>query len=111
MAANQEIEVKLRVEPEKMAKFRGSRQWRELAPVGRHALHSIYFDTTDWQLLAHGISLRTRSDGNGIVQTVKLAKGAATPVVRREWEMLVPDPIPDPSLVIDPALPPSFRQL
>jgi CHAD domain-containing protein len=37
--------------------------------------------------------------------------GATNSVVRREWEALVPDPIPDPSLVIDPALPADFRKL
>ena len=31
--------------------------------------------------------------------------------MRREWETFVPDPIPDPSLVIDPALPSDFRKL
>jgi triphosphatase len=112
MASHAEIEVKLRIDPEDTAKIRRSRWWRELEPVGhRHSLHSIYFDTNDWLLRDRGISLRARTDGKTIVQTVKMADGASDPVSRREWEALVPDPVPDPSLVIDPALPQAFRKL
>ncbi|HKA79545.1 MAG TPA: CYTH and CHAD domain-containing protein [Xanthobacteraceae bacterium] len=111
MASHQEIEVKLRADPEKIGKMRRSRWWRELEPVSRQSLHSIYFDTDDRQLRDSNISLRTRTDGHDIVQTVKLLDGSSDTVSRREWETLVPDPIPDPSLVIDPALPQEFRKL
>jgi triphosphatase len=111
MASNLEIEVKLRADPDKIAKIRRSRWWRELEPVRRQALQSIYFDTSDQQLRDSNISLRTRTDGRAVVQTVKMLNGAANSITRREWEALVPDPIPDPSLVIDPALPPDFRKL
>ena len=111
MASHQEIEVKLRADPEKIAKIRRSRWWRELEPISRQSLHSIYFDTSDRQLRDSNISLRTRADGHSIVQTVKLLNGASNSVSRREWETLVPDPIPDPSLVIDPTLPQEFRKL
>ena len=77
----------------------------------RQSLHSIYFDTSDQQLRDCDISLRTRTDGHEIVQTVKMLNGGSDSVLRREWETLVPDPIPDPSLVIDPALPQDFRKL
>jgi triphosphatase len=111
MASNLEIEVKLRADPDKIAKVRHSRWWRGLDDVRRQALHSIYFDTSDQQLRGSNISLRTRTDGHTIVQTVKMLNAAADKVSRREWEALVPDPIPDPSLVIDPALPADFRNL
>jgi triphosphatase len=111
MAPNLEIEVKLRADPGKIAKVRSSRWWRELEGVRRQALHSIYFDTNDQQLRDSNISLRTRTDGHAIVQTVKMLNGFSNSVARREWEALVPDPIPDPSLVIDPALPADFRKL
>jgi triphosphatase len=111
MASHKEIEVKLRTDPEQIAKIRRSRWWRELGPVRRQSLHSIYFDTDDRQLHDCNISLRTRTDGHAIVQTVKMMNGAAASAVRHEWETLVPDPIPDPSLVIDPALPQDFRKL
>jgi triphosphatase len=110
MASHQEIEVKLRTDPDKVAKLRRSQWWRELAPVRRQSLHSVYFDTDDQQLRDRHISLRTRTDGNAVVQTIKMLNGSS-PVARREWETLVPDPIPDPSLVIDPALPQDFRKL
>ena len=77
----------------------------------RRSLHSIYFDTSDRRLRDLNISLRTRSDGNAIVQTIKMAGCESDPVSRREWETLVHDPVPDPSLLIDPALPPAFRKL
>jgi triphosphatase len=108
---HQEIEVKLRTDPDKIAKVRRSRWWRELEPVRRQSLHSIYFDTKDQQLRQCNISLRTRTDRHAIVQTVKMQNGANDSVTRREWETLVPDPVPDPSLVIDPALPRDFRKL
>ena len=111
MASHQEIEVKLRTDPDRIAKLKRSRWWRELAPVRRQSLHSIYFDTDDRHLRDCNISLRTRTDGHAIVQTVKMMNGAAASAVRNEWETLVPDPIPDPSLVIDPALPHDFRKL
>jgi triphosphatase len=111
MAPHQEIEVKLRVDPQKLAEMRRCRWWRELEPVSRHSLHSVYFDTSDRQLHDRNISLRTRSDGKTIIQTVKMAQGPSDPVSRREWETLIPDPVPDPSLVIDPVLPQAFRNL
>src|SRR5215470_3673250 len=111
MASHEEIEVKLRVDPQKMASFRRSRWWRELEPVCKQSLHSVYFDTSDGQLRDGNISMRTRTDGHAVVQTVKLLNGASDSVSRREWEALVPDAIPDPSLVIDPALPQEFRKL
>lgn len=111
MDSNQEIEVKLRADPDKLDRIRRSRWWRELEPVQRKDLHSIYFDTDDRQLRESNISLRTRTDGHAIVQTVKVLKRPSDTVERREWETLVFDPIPDPSLLIDPVLPQSFRKL
>ena len=111
MVLRREIAVKLRTDPANAAKIRRSRWWRELEPVRRQSLHSVYFDTCDRRLRAHNISVRTRSDGNAIVQTVKMLNGSVDLHSRREWETLVADPIPDPSLVIDPALPREFRRL
>src|SRR5262245_38017321 len=50
MAPRQEIEIKLRADPAKLAAVKRSRWWRALEPARREALHSIYFDTSDWQL-------------------------------------------------------------
>jgi inorganic triphosphatase YgiF len=111
MASHQEIEVKLRVDPEKMARIRRSRWWRQIGPGRRQSLHSTYFDTNDQQLRDSDITLRTRTDGHEFVQTVKMLNGESGSLSRREWETIVPDQIPDPSLVIDPALPQDFRHL
>ena len=111
MPPRQEIEVKLRADSDKLAQIRSADWWRELGPARRRSLHSVYFDTDDLQLRDHNISLRTRTDGRDTVQTVKLLNGATGPVLHHEWETLVPDPIPDPTLVIDPTLPEDFRKL
>jgi inorganic triphosphatase YgiF len=111
MASHQEIEVKLRTEPDRMAKIRRSRWWRQIGPARRQSLHSIYFDTHDRQLRDSDVSLRTRTDGRKVVQTVKMLDGSSGSIARGEWEALLSDPIPDPSLIIDPALPQEFRDL
>jgi inorganic triphosphatase YgiF len=111
MASNQEIEVKLRIEPDTMPKIRRSDWWRRIGPGRRQSLHSVYFDTNDLQLRKSDLSLRTRTDGHEFVQTLKMLNGNSDSISRLEWEALVPDPVPDPSLVIDPALPDGFRRL
>jgi inorganic triphosphatase YgiF len=111
MASHQEIEVKLRTDPAKIAKIRRSPWWRGLERLQRQSLHSIYYDTSDHRLRDCRISLRTRTDGHSFVQTLKMPNAASDSVARTEWETTVPDPIPDPSLVIDPALPDDFRKL
>ena len=111
MASHQEIQVKLRVDPEKMAKIRRSRWWRQIGPGRRQSLHSTYFDTNNQQLRDSDIRLRTRTDGHEFVQTVKMLNGKSGSISRREWETIIPDRIPDPSLIIDPALPQDFRNL
>jgi inorganic triphosphatase YgiF len=110
MASHREIEVKLRTEPAKIAKIRRSPWWRGLERLHRKSLHSVYYDTSDHRLRDCHISLRTRNDGHSFVQTLKMSNGASDSLVRAEWETVVPDAIPDPSLVIDPALPDDFRK-
>jgi inorganic triphosphatase YgiF len=111
MASHREIEVKLRTEPAKIAKIRRSPWWRGLERLHRKSLHSVYYDTSDHRLRDCHISLRTRNDGHSFVQTLKMSNGESDSLVRTEWETVVPDAIPDPSLVIDPALPDDFRKL
>lgn len=111
MASHREIEVKLRTDPDKIAKIRRSQWWRGLERLNRQSLHSVYYDTDDHRLRDCNISLRTRTDGHSFVQTLKMLEGGSDSVSRKEWETVVPDPIPDPTLVIDPALPYEFRKL
>lgn len=111
MTAHQEIELKLRVDPDRLPAFRKSEWWRGLGRGRRKSLHSIYFDTPDQRLRDENIVLRIRLDGPNVIQTVKMGVEDSNAIVRREWEAIVPDAVPDPSLVIDPVLPPSFRRL
>lgn len=111
MAANEEIELKLRVDPEQLSAIRRSDWWCGLGEGRRKSLHGIYFDTPDCRLRDLGMVLRIRLDGKSIVQTVKRGGEGSHGFVRSEWEALVPDAVPDPSLVIDPSLPPEYRKL
>ena len=111
MSAYREIELKLRTDADALTKVRRSGWWRKLEPAQRQSHHSIYFDTGDRQLRDCNISLHTHTNGRAITQTVTMRNGHADPASGREWEMLVPDPVPDPTLVIDPALPRDFRKL
>src|SRR5262249_15931609 len=111
MDSHEEIELKLRIDPDNVTKIRQSEWWRALGAGTRKRLHSLYFDTPERRLRRLDISLRTRTDGRATVQTVKMTGRGAAPAVRLEWETLVPDAIPDPSLVIDPELPQEFRKL
>ena len=101
MSAYREIELKLRTDADALTKVRRSGWWRELGPAQRQSLHSIYFDTGDRQLRDCNISLHTHTNGRAITQTVTMRNGHADPASGREWEMLVPDPVPDPTLVIE----------
>ncbi len=109
METKTETEIKLRIDEDEMARLKASPWWRALAEETAKDLHSDYFDTPDQTLRKLGVSLRTRNKGDAICQTIKLANGGA--LQRREWEAVIPDPVPDPSLVIDPALPEAVRTL
>ncbi len=111
MAANQEIELKLRIDAENLSAIRRSSWWRGLGKGRRKSLHGIYFDTPDCRLRALGMVLRVRLDGKSIVQTIKRGVEGSNAIARHEWEAIVPDTVPDPSLVIDPSLPEEFRKL
>ena len=108
-AANTETELKLRISDEELARLKASPWWRALPPGGKKELHSVYFDTPKQTLRKLGVSLRTRNKNDRIEQTVKM--DGADALNRHEWTAMIPDPVPDPSLVIDPALPVDFRAL
>ncbi len=57
------------------------------------SLRSVYFDTPEADLHAHGLVLRVRDDGGRRVQTVKTA--ASNGIRRGEWECEVEGPAPD----------------
>jgi len=99
-----EVELKLLVDPDRLADFND-------APIiaanarskgTRKHLKDVYYDTPERTLWRNGLSLRVRQSGARFVQTVK-ANGD-DPLRRGEWEASVPSIAPD--LVLGR---PSFR--
>jgi inorganic triphosphatase YgiF len=96
-----EIELKLLVDPDRLADF------NEAAIIATHArskgtrkhLKSIYYDTPARSLRRNGLSLRVRQSGARFVQTVKL-ESAGDPLRRGEWEASVPSVAPDLALAM-----------
>ncbi len=67
-----------------------------VAPPERNRLESIYFDTPDFFLRAHGYGLRVRRVGRRWVQTLKGGGNARGGFhAREEWEMPVASESPD----------------
>jgi inorganic triphosphatase YgiF len=103
----QEIELKLRVPPDRVARLKRSALLRALThgrPVARH-LRSVYFDTQDRALLRHGAALRVRSIGRRHLQTLKLPTGVSNGLqVFREIEHEVAGEAPDLALLDEETL-------
>lgn len=104
-----EIELKLLVDPDRMAYFNA-------APViaanarnkgTRKHLKSVYYDTPERTLRRNGLSLRVRQSGARFVQTVK-TDAADDPLRRGEWEASVPSLAPDLALAM-PFIPEELR--
>ncbi|MCW2306816.1 CYTH and CHAD domain-containing protein [Rhodobium gokarnense] len=111
MTTPREIELKLRIDPERMARLRKSAWWKKLGRGRKKTLHNTYFDTAEQALRGLGVDLRIRHDGSTYRQTIKLRDPGDSGISRTEWEAIVPDAVPDPSLVIDEALPEPVRGL
>lgn len=104
-----EIELKLLVDADRMARFNA-------APViaaharnkgSRKHLKSVYYDTPERTLRRNGLSLRVRQSGARFVQTVK-TDTADDPLRRGEWEASVPSLAPDLALAM-PFIPEKLR--
>ncbi|MBV8921004.1 CYTH and CHAD domain-containing protein [Bradyrhizobium sp.] len=104
-----EIELKLLVDPDRLADF------NDVGVIATHArskgtrkhLKSIYYDTPRRTLRRNGLSLRVRQSGARFVQTVKL-ESAGDPLRRGEWEASVPSADPDVALAM-PFVPEELR--
>ena len=108
-----EIELKLLVEPGRLADF-------DDAPVmaaharnkgSRRHLKSVYYDTRKRLLWRNGLSLRVRQIGTRFVQTVKTQESQETdnPLRRGEWEASVPSLEPNLALAL-PFIPEKLRE-
>jgi inorganic triphosphatase YgiF len=86
MADPIEVELKLELDPADHEAIAGASALAAVRPASER-LVSTYFDTSDLTLHAHGMTLRLRRTGNGMVQTVK-ANGpeAGGLFARPEWE-------------------------
>ncbi|MBB6252459.1 CYTH and CHAD domain-containing protein [Nitrospirillum iridis] len=87
----QEIELKLAVKPEHLARLKAAP-----ALVGGRAvtktLRNTYFDTPEGELAARGVSLRLRHSGTKVLQTLKgPSTGNGMALARSEWEIPAPD--------------------
>jgi triphosphatase len=102
-----EVELKLAVPPRVLRDATQLPWLHRLAsgPVSREKLVSVYFDTGNFKLRDHGVSLRIRRMGRKRLQTIKAAaNGAASG--RREWEVEVATEKPDLKLAKGTALAP-----
>ncbi|SFH76867.1 CYTH and CHAD domain-containing protein [Albimonas pacifica] len=110
-----EIELKFLLDEAGEAALRASPALRRLAQgaARRRKLRSIYFDTPDGDLRAHGFALRLRKVGRGWVQTVKAGAHAAGAGLfsMREAETPAPGGRLDLDLVPDPGLREAVRHV
>lgn len=102
-----EIELKLLINAEDMARFRRHPLIKSHASGRAHSrqLLSIYFDTPDLLLRQQKIALRVRRIGNQWVQTVKWGGGVRAGLHQRgEWEEVVARDCPDLTKITEPGL-------
>ena len=104
-----EVELKLLVDPDRLADFNeamfittGAR-----SKGTRRHLKAVYYDTPERLLHNNGLSLRVRQSGQRFVQTVK-AESGDDPLRRGEWEASVSSFAPDVGLAM-PFVPAKLR--
>jgi inorganic triphosphatase YgiF len=102
-----EIELKLSLPPDKAARLGRNPLLRSLAQrrAVTRRLTSVYFDTPDLKLAAHGMALRVRQIGAKRIQTLKLPVDLGTGLqVHREIEHEIDGDTPVLSRIDDEAL-------
>lgn len=89
MPSNQEVEIKMRVNPEEIGTLISLDCLREVKSQQMH-FRTVYFDDRKHDLARHGFELRVRSDGIRRVQTLK----SLGSVDRGEWEAAISQETP-----------------
>jgi triphosphatase len=96
MSQSPEIELKLDVPANRVARLRGLPPLRGAAPVAASTLRSTYFDTDKRKLRNKGLSLRVRQSNGRHVQTIKQQRGRSVGLFERnEWEQEIAGQQPD----------------
>jgi inorganic triphosphatase YgiF len=99
-----EIELKLALDTRHAARLKRHPLLAEAKPRRRH-LHSVYFDTPEFDLMRRCIAFRLRRVGYHWVQTLKAESRAVGALSSRpEWEMAVAGSEPDFAVLPDEAL-------
>src|SRR5262245_36862748 len=94
MDNGRESELKFIFAPDDFPKIKALPLLRDvLAQASHQRLVSTYFDTPDNYLWEHGMSLRVRQSGQGLVQTLK--QQMPSPLDRGEWEVKVNRNLPN----------------
>ncbi len=96
-AVAKELELKLQASPECLDRLRSHPDFRDMlaGASSEQTLVSVYFDSDDFYLRDHGISLRVRRVGDRHLQTIKVS-GPGTPYFERaEIENEIPGDVPN----------------
>lgn len=101
-----EVELKLATSKSNLRKAMALPWLRKMAgeTISKQDLTSVYFDTDDCALRAHGVSLRVRKTGKRRLQTIKAASDV--PMARSEWEAEIDRDRPNLELADSTALAP-----
>jgi len=102
-----EIELKIRVASEDIAKLRSHPHFANvLYNPTNERLVSVYFDSESLFLRKHGLTLRVRHIGEKRIQTIKTADYGSVCFERLEWEQAIEGDQPDLTNVMNTALGP-----
>jgi inorganic triphosphatase YgiF len=106
MSTPKEIEIKLLVSPNDLARLKTVPLVQALKTPATSATEaSVYFDTGKLKLRNHGVVLRVRRVGDRYVQTIKAASDSSA-FERKEWEAQIASDRPDLSRARGTALEP-----
>src|SRR5579871_1767923 len=94
--ADTEIELKLVVDPDRLAEFNRTPIIADNARSkgSRKHFKTVYYDTPERKLRREGLTLRVRQSGTRFTQTVK-TECSDDPLTRGEWEASVPSIMAD----------------
>lgn len=98
---HRETEIKLLLHPRDLSRLRRAGRLKGVAsaPAKTRHLLATYFDTVDFKLREAGLTLRVRKEGRRFVQCVKAEDDLGGAFTRKEWEVFLPRPEPNPKAI------------